>query len=65
MIMKMRKAPGEKAAMENLLGKAEWWLERNMQEMPLMGDGKVKKEGENEVLKWVIGMMRKELGDRS
>ena len=65
MIMKMRKAPGEKAAMENLLAKAEWWLERNMQEMPLMGDGKVKKEGENEVLKWVIGMMRKELGDRS
>ena len=65
MIMKMRKAPGEKAAMENLLAKSEWWLERNMQEMPLMGDGKVKKEGENEVLKWVIGMMRKELGDRS
>ena len=32
--------------MENLLAKAEWWLERNMQEMPLMGDGKVKKEGE-------------------
>ena len=65
MIMKVRKAPGEKAAMENLLAKAEWWLERNTQEMPLMGDGKVKKEGENEVLKWVIGMMRKELGDRS
>ena len=64
-MMKPRKAPGEKAAMENLLAKAEWWLERNMQEMPLMGDGKVKKEGENEVLKWVIGMMRKELGDRS
>ena len=61
MIMKMRKAPGEKAAMENLLAKSEWWLERNMQEMPLMGDGKVKKEGENEVLKWVIGMMRKEI----
>ena len=65
MIMKMRKAPGEKAAMENLLAKAEWWLERNTQEMTVMGDGKVKKEGENEVLKWVIGMMRKELGDRS
>ena len=61
--MKTLKAPGERAAMENLLAKSEWWLERNMQEMPLMGDGKVKKEGENEVLKWVIGMMRKELGD--
>ena len=36
MIMKMRKAPGEKAAMENLLAKSEWWLERNMQEMPPM-----------------------------
>ena len=45
MIMKVRKAPGEKAAMENLLAKEEWWLERNTQEMPLMGDGKVKKEG--------------------
>ena len=63
--MKPRKAPGEKAAMENLLAKSEWWLERNMQEMPQIGDGKVKKEGENEVLKWVIGMMRKELGDKS
>ena len=63
--MKPRKAPGEKAAMENLLAKSEWWLERNMQEMPPMGDGKVKKEGEDEVLKWVIGMMRKELGDKS
>ena len=40
-MMKPRKAPGEKAAMENLLAKAEWWLERNTQEMPLMGDGKV------------------------
>ena len=61
MIMKMRKAPGEKAAMENLLAKSEWWLERNMQEMPLMGDGKLMKEGENHVLQWVIGMLKKEV----
>jgi hypothetical protein len=61
--MKTLKAPGERAAMENLLAKSEWWLERNMQEMPLMGNGKLKKEGENEVLQWVIGLMRKELGD--
>jgi len=61
MIMKMRKAPGEKAAMENLLAKSEWWLERNMQEMPLMGDGKLMKEGENHVLRWVIGMLKKEV----
>ncbi|NCZ96666.1 hypothetical protein EBZ02_05850 [bacterium] len=62
MSMKMRKAPGEKAAMENLLAKAEWWLERNRQEMPLMGDGRLKKEGENEVLQWVIGILKKETG---
>ena len=62
MIMKMRKAPGEKAAMENLLAKSEWWLERNMQEMPLMGDGKLRKEGENEVLRWLIGILKKEIG---
>ena len=61
MIMKIRKAPGEKAAMENLLAKSEWWLERNMQEMPLMGDGKLMKEGENHVLRWVIGMLKKEV----
>ena len=61
MIMKMRKAPGEKAAMENLLAKSEWWLERNRQEMPLMGDGKLRKEGENEVLLWVIEILKKEL----
>ena len=61
MIMKIRKAPGEKAAMENLLAKSEWWLERNMQEMPLMGDGKLMKEGENHVLQWVIGMLKKEV----
>ena len=40
-MMKPRKAPGEKAAMENLLAKAEWWLERNTQEMPLMIERKV------------------------
>jgi len=57
----MMKAPGEKAAMENLLAKSEWWLERNMQEMPLMGDGKLMKEGENHVLQWVIGMLKKEV----
>jgi len=61
MIMKMMKAPGEKAAMENLLAKSEWWLERNMQEMPLMGDGKLMKEGENHVLRWVIEMLKKEV----
>ena len=61
MIMKPRKAPGERAAMENLLAKAEWWLERNTQEMPLMGDGKLMKEGENHVLRWVIDILRKEV----
>ena len=60
--MKIRKAPGEKAAMESLLAKAEWWLERNRQEMPLMGDGKLKKQGENEVLLWLIAMLKKEIG---
>lgn len=60
-MMKSRKAPGEKAAMENLLAKSEWWLERNMQEMPLMGDGKLMKEGENHVLRWVIEMLKKEV----
>ena len=62
MSAKTRKTPGEKAAMESLLKKAEWWLERNRQEMPLMGDGKMRKEGENEVLQWVIGILKKELG---
>jgi hypothetical protein len=47
--------------MENLLAKSEWWLERNMQEMPLMGDGKLMKEGENHVLRWVIEMLKKEV----
>ena len=61
--MKIRKAPGERAAMESLLAKAEWWLGRNRQEMSLMGDGKLRKEGENEVLRWVIGMLKKELGN--
>ena len=58
--MKPRKAPGERAAMESLLKKAEWWLERNLQEMPLMGEERLKKEGENEVLKWVIGKLKEE-----
>ena len=62
MSMKTRKPPGERAAMENLLAKAEWWLERNRQEMPLMGDGKLRKEGENEVLQWVIGILKKDIG---
>ena len=62
MIMKTRKAPGEKAAMESLLAKAEWWLERNRQEMPLMGDGMLRKEGENQVLEWMINALRFELG---
>jgi len=62
MIMKPRKAPGERAAMESLLAKAEWWLERNTQEMPLMGDGKLMKEGENHVLRWVIGKLKEEVG---
>jgi hypothetical protein len=59
--MKTLKAPGERAAMENLLAKSEWWLERNMQEMPLMGEGRLKKEGENEVLLWLIAVLRKEI----
>ena len=60
--MKIRKVSGETAAMESLLAKAEWWLERNRQEMPLMGEGKLRKEGENEVLQWLIEMLRKEIG---
>jgi hypothetical protein len=60
--VKIRKASGETAAMESLLAKAEWWLERNRQEMPLMGEGKLRKEGENEVLQWLIEMLRKEIG---
>ena len=62
MIVKIRKSLGERAAMESLLKKAEWWLDRNVQEMPLMGDGKLRKEGENEVLQWVIGILKKEIG---
>jgi len=46
--------------MESLVKKAEWWLERNLQEMPLMGEARLKKEGENEVLKWVIGKLKEE-----
>ena len=60
-MIKLRKTPGERAAMENLLAKAEWWLERNAQEMPLMGDGKLMKEGENHVLRWVIDILKKEV----
>lgn len=48
--------------MENLLKKAEWWLERNLQEMPLMGEAKRMKEGENTVLHWVIEKLRNEVG---
>jgi hypothetical protein len=33
-----------------------------MQEMPLMGDGKLRKEGENEVLRWIIEILKKEIG---
>ena len=60
-MIKPKKAPGERAAMENLLAKAEWWLERNTQEMPLMGDGKWMKEGENHGLRWVIEILKKEV----
>ena len=61
-MIKPKKVAGERAAMESLLKKAEWWLERNLQEMPLMGDGKLMKEGENHVLKWVIGKLKEEVG---
>ena len=60
--LKNHKVPGGRAARESLLAKAEWWLERNRQEMSLMGDGKLKKEGENEVLQWVIEILKKEIG---
>ena len=50
------------AGMENLLKKAEWWLERNLQEMPLMGEEKRMKEGENNVLHWVLEKLRNEVG---
>ena len=49
--------------MESLLKKAEWWLERNLQEIPLMGDGKLIKEGENHVLQWVIEKLKEEIGE--
>jgi hypothetical protein len=29
--------------------------------MPLMGEGRLKKEGENEVLLWLIAVLRKEI----
>jgi len=61
MIVKPKKAPGERATMGNLLAKAEWWLERKTQEMPRMGDGKLMKEGENHVLRWVIEILKKEV----
>ena len=49
--------------MESLLAKAEWWLERNRQEMPFMGEERLRKEGENKVLFWMIENLRKELRD--
>jgi len=52
-----------RAVMESLLLKAEWWLERNLQEMPLMGEERLRKEGENKALLWMIENMRKELRD--
>lgn len=63
MIHEAQEAPGERAAMESLLKKAEWWLERNLQEIPLMGDGKLIKEGENHVLQWVIEKLKEEIGE--
>jgi len=47
--------------MESLLSKAEWWLERNLQEMPLMGEDRFRKEGENQALSWMIENLKKEL----
>ena len=52
-----------RAVMESLLLKAEWWLERNLQEMPLMGEERLRKEGENKALLWMIENMKKELRD--
>ena len=49
--------------MESLLLKAEWWLEHNLQEMPLMGEERLRKEGENKALQWMIENMKKELRD--
>jgi hypothetical protein len=46
--------------MESLVLKAEWWLERNLQEMPLMGEDRLRKEGENKVLSWMIENLNKE-----
>ena len=47
--------------MESLLLKAEWWRERNVQEMPLMGEERLRKEGENRALSWMIENLQKEL----
>ena len=49
------------AVMESLMLKAEWWRERNLQEMPLMGEDRLRKEGENKVLSWMIENLKKEL----
>ena len=51
-----------RVVMESLLAKAEWWRERNLQEMPLMGEDCLRKEGENKALSWVIENLRKEIG---
>jgi len=48
--------------MESLMLKAEWWRERNLQEMPLMGEDRLRKEGENRVLSWMIENLKKEIG---
>lgn len=50
-----------RVVMESLLLKAEWWLQRNLQEMPFMGEDRLRKEGENKALGWVIENMKKEL----
>lgn len=52
-----------RVVMESLLAKAEWWLERNRQEIPFMGEERLRKEGENKVLSWMIENLRKELRD--
>ena len=51
-----------RAVMESLLAKAEWWLERNRQEIPFMGEDRLRKEGENKVLSWMIENLKKEIG---
>ena len=51
-----------RVVMESLMLKAEWWRERNLQEMPLMGEDRLRKEGENRVLSWMIEDLKKEIG---